>query len=182
MQTQNAEGPTQSSDGEIVEDKARVAVAGGDQVEVLWSDLPAYVHQKAFSQSMELVPPLVASKIEKLRVSDCCAAGVDFHCSAVLESVLSDNNIYSSLIQHMNGTANIPAEGAGRNEWALGIAKSCMWAFSSGINYKRDLIGRGDNKDVAGSRDAKLKTLWDDTLCVPAKRYMDTYISSRLIT
>ena len=159
-----------------------IASSGGDPVQVLWSDLPAHSHEKAAVQSESHVPNLVASRLEKLSPSDAIHNGVDFHCSSVLETVLSDEGIVSAVAQRMD-EIQVSRVGEDKAEAVMNIAKTCMWRYSSGVNHKRDLssmIG-GNATDNGNSNDKQLKVLWDDLLSKPAKDYTSRYVSSRLI-
>ena len=160
----------------------RIALSGGDPIQVLWSDLPAHSHEKAAVQSGSHVPNLIAARLEKLSPSDAIHNGVDFHCSAVLNTVLSDGSIAAAVAQRMDGI-NVSKGGEDMAEAVMNIAKTCMWRYSSGVNHKRDLStmvdGAASNKNM--DDDKPLKALWDDLLSKPAKDYTSRYVSSRLI-
>ena len=160
----------------------RIALSGGDPIQVLWSDRPAHSHEKAAVQSGSHVPNLISARLEKLSPSDTIHNGVDFHCSAVLETVLSDEGVAAAVAQRMD-EINVTKGGEDMAETVMNVAKTCMWRYSSGVNHKRDLSsmvdGTASNNNMDG--DKQLKALWDDLLSKPAKDYTTRYVSSRLI-
>jgi len=163
---------------------AHVTMSGGNPLQILWSDLPAHSHEKAAAQSGGLVPNLITVRLEKLSPSDAIHNGVDFHCSAVLETVLSDKSIAAAIAQRMVKTSvgNAPEEGEDKAEAMMNIAKLCMWRYSSGVNHKRDLSSMADaNVANTNDKDKQLKELWEEFLSKPAKDYTSRYVSSRLI-
>jgi len=190
LHTQDPEALSQANAGhgsdssKISEARARIAVAGGDSLQVLWSDLPAHSHEKAVVQSGDLVPHLIATRLEKLSPSDAIHNGVDFHCSAVLETVLSDKSIVAAVARRLDvmNMDSSPGDGEDKAESVMNVAKSCMWIYSSGVNHKRDLcsVGNAGVADV-NDKDKQLKALWDDLLSKPAKNYTSRYVSSRLV-
>ena len=189
LHTQDPEALSQANAGHgsdnstKFEARARIAIAGGDSLTVLWSDLPAHSLEKAAVQSGDHVPNLIAARLEKLSPSDAIHNGVDFHCSAVLETVLSDESIVAAVARRLDmmSVDNLPGGGEGKAESVMNVAKSCMWSFSSGVNHKRDLSSAADAAAATTDDNGKqLKALWDDLLCKPAKDYTRRYVSSRL--
>ena len=159
----------------------RIALSGGDPIKILWSDLPAHSHEKAAVQSGSHVPNLISARLEKLSPSDAIHNGVDFHCSAVLETVLSDEGVAAAVAQRMD-EMKMRRGGEDTTEAVMIVAKTCMWRYSSGVNHKRDLSSMVDGTiSSANDDDKQLKALWDDLLSKPAKDYTTRYVSSRLI-
>ena len=161
---------------------AIIPSSGGDPIQVLWSDLPAHSHEKAAVQSGNHVPNLIAARLEKLSPSDAIHNGVDFHCSAVLETVLSDEVTVAAVARRMD-EINVSRVGEDdKAEAVTNVAKTCMWRYSSGVNHKRDLSLMADGTiSNANDDDKQLRALWDDLLSKPAKDYTTKYVSSRLI-
>ena len=189
LHTQDPEALSQANTGHgsdnstKLEARARIAITRGDSLQVLWSDLPAHSHQKAAVQGGDLVPNLIAARLEKLSPSDAIHNGVDFHCSAVLETLLSNESIASVVARRLGMTNgdNLSGCGEGKAESLMNVAKSCMWSFSSGVNHKRDLSSTADAVvTTTDDNDKQLKSLWDDLLNKPAKDYTSRYVSSRL--
>ena len=189
LHTQDPEALSQANTGHgsdnstKLEARARIAITRGDSLQVLWSDLPAHSHQKAAVQGGDLVPNLIAARLEKLSPSDAIHNGVDFHCSAVLETLLSNESIASVVARRLGMTNgdNLSGCGEGKAESLMNVAKSCMWSFSSGVNHKRDLSSTADAVvTTTDDNDKQLKALWDDLLSKPAKDYTSRYVSSRL--
>ena len=141
-----------------------------------WQFVPEIIHRKPIDDSI-IVTALVHEKLKSLSFYDTVIAGIDFHCSNIVETMLNDVAIRSDAaryIQRQHGH-----DGPISDE-ALGtIIRRSMWTCSSGINSKRPLMWdvkcEDEPKRVLGDEE-----LWTAVLKEPHRNYAHSYISSRL--
>ena len=125
-----------------------------------WLDLPFAMHEKSREQSTRtpgLFIDLVSVGLDYLRFADISVEGVDFHCSAVIEYMLKDEELVQLSIdlQILSNETDFPDSDEERLRWLSKIWKSCMWDFGSGVNYRRPLI-----KSKGGPANKKHENLW----------------------
>lgn len=151
--------------------------------DVEWSDVPARMHYKAKEQSIVRVTPLCETGIDSLTMDDICIEGVDFHCSAVVDHLLSDEDLVGLchdllVLSKQRDASQLPATAEGRRSWLEGIFKRCMWTFSSGVNRRRHLpadIGKHREEDST-----TFSNMWYELLAPRAKQYQERYVKDRL--
>lgn len=162
----------------------RVRPAAPSLSELKWIDVPTAVHERPKAQSHSRVSPLVQAKLNKLSVQDICLAGVDFHCSSVLDHIIRHDSEFERCFQSLcaivvpAGLSPPPADKDKRRPYLMQVMKTCMWEYSSGINLRRPLCS-----DAAKERDTKnpaLKSFWDENLVASVEAYMKNYVESRL--
>jgi hypothetical protein len=56
------------------------------------------MHRRAKEQGESKVASLCATGIDQLRMQDICIEGVDSHCSAVVDHLLSDNELVGEYV------------------------------------------------------------------------------------
>jgi hypothetical protein len=155
------------------------------QEQVFWIDIPTAIHQRQKLQSAAHVEPLVQRKLEKLTLQDICLAGVDFHCSSVLDQAIRDNYDYERCYESLcaiavrAGLSRLPASKDRQRSHLMQLMKSCMWKFSSGVNHRRPLVGESVTKPTDG-KEAALKRFWDENLATSVEKYMKQYVGDRL--
>ena len=115
-----------------------------------WVDIPVKMHQKAMENSAQVVNPLVMFGIEALSLKDFALAGIDFHCSSILEDVvLSDQAIVDSIIQIFSN--DFASSGNTKDkQWiqVISFMKEVMWKCSAGVNHRFSIA---DDKSCDGS-------------------------------
>ena len=149
-----------------------------------WWDVPTVIHARARVQSRTHVTQLAGQGIEKLSLQDICLAGVDFHCSSVLDHAIADDFVFEacceklSTISASEGLSPLPTNKGQRREYLVDTLKTCMWNFSSGVNHRRPLLTEAQVDE--GEKEAALKSFWDETVAPRVEEYMRTYVADRL--
>jgi predicted CopG family antitoxin len=147
-----------------------------------------------------MVPPLIVdenSKLNALKIADITPSGIDFHCSSVLNTVLSNHEVYNQLVklvgnnsindlnEEPNGTSKecnktIPftVDGKVSKDFILSKLKSCMWNFSSGRNNKSYIV---ENKMILNEYATTLqeKEIWK-LISAHVDSYVVNYVSCRV--
>jgi len=150
---------------------------------IQWIDIPSLLYDPIRLQnSSKLVPPMLImtgdKRVTALKVSDITLAGIDFHCCNVLESVLSDEVICSTICNKLrdSGFPDMPATGDKKKlqDYALIFLKKCMCQFSSGVSNKR-LISGADMPEKE-----EWFHLWQ--VVIPSvNAYSNRYLAARLV-
>jgi hypothetical protein len=174
-----------------------------------WSQVPSYIHHTAFQKSSSRIDSLLMSAnnnlptgvspagltcrgLQKLFFSDITTEGVDFHCSSILKDTILGN---SSLVQscldflwQINHREPIPNTEDRRLVWLENVLKSCMWNFSSGVNFRvlsltvsANANDNGRTSSTSENDEKKiLKQLWEQHILPRTKVYTEQYVKSRL--
>lgn len=140
-----------------------------------WNRVPFKLHSKSKKVSSKVVDSLLSQKprIEPLSMKHMSFAGIDFHCSSILEDILLEQQgklmmhqvttIVSSMIppepkppahyyfKHKS-SSSFP-EKETNDTWVhknvFSLMKTAMWKFSSGVNHRQDLsCYAGDDKTI----------------------------------
>jgi hypothetical protein len=178
------------SEGNVPEWIAQRLSASSSQKEALlrWSDLPTLFHQSSIRQSPSRVGPLCQqTAMASLTMTDITTEGVDFHCSSILETILSDRELVEQCYKRLEGIAGleddsstrVPAEemNGRRRAWLEGIVKRCMWNYSAGVNRRLSLTRIVDPKKP---ETGELKAFWDKLIQRKAKGFAERYVKERL--
>ena len=148
----------------------------------VWTEVPALLHQRGREQSTAaagLFMDLFKTGVDYLRLTDVSVEGVDFHCSAVIDHLLRDEELVdlSGDLLVLSNEKDFPDESGERREFLANIWKSCMWYCCSGVNYRRPLITRpGDNKSCP----KKYENLWKSLAEAKANEFQCRYVQDRL--
>lgn len=139
-----------------------------------WNCIPFFIHSNARQQSQTLVTMSMFNSpggVVALTTNDVCPAGIDFHCSQVVEHLLSRPYVYSCVCERLK-----PPNSEINRDWIASKVKQCIWNYSSGVNRRRTLIGSAKQSDCA----SVLKGLWDDVLTSPFDDYVNKFVKDRL--
>lgn len=140
-----------------------------------WGDLPLKLHERLQEQSKAPVSTLVHQGLFRLEFKDVCVEGVDFHCSSVLDQLISHQQLFHSCIDFLSRDGlHIPGN---QHEWLMEILRQCMWNYSSGVNHRRSFSGENVIKDD----DTNMKCFWQELIAPMAQEYMKRYIKERLV-
>ena len=141
-----------------------------DQKAIQMRDIPRILHGPSRKKSVELIThQLVApGGLAKLTEADVCVAGIDFHCSPVVENLLSRTHVYASLCEKLSSNDR---------EWIISQVKSCIWTYSSGVNRRRTFIERLDETTPS---EEKLKVVWETILKPPFDDFTKKFVRQRL--
>lgn len=147
-------------------------VASESAQPICWWDFPRVLHEKARETSQKLVTSIIVCPggLLKLTSSDVCSAGIDFHCSPVVEYLLSQRGLYMSLCERFTALNN-------KNEVAdQDRLSGLIWDHSSGINHRRLLLETGRKK----AEDSSSIAIWDGVLKLPFDEYTKEFVKDRL--
>ena len=141
--------------------------------EVAWEDVPRLIY--SFDQNKKKnLEELLNHQLPFLKMHDMALSGIDFHCSNVIDVLVKDTSspFYIKLCNILGG---------GSREKVGNMAKTIMWEYSSGINYRRDFVEhvkQGGNDDMR--RDSRLKTLWEEEASPIMKNFASSLVFTRL--
>jgi len=174
-----------------------------------WMEVSHAIHAKAKEQSKTLIeanitPSPRGGLLDALELKDLSLAGVDFHCSSILEDVVANTTVFSAarqiLLANNDDTAttktqnNTNSQSSMRydREWVVNKLKASMWKYSSGINLKRKFIDsdkydreqqqqqQQDDDDDVTNEDKATKQVWDDVISPKVNAFAQRFLSSRL--
>lgn len=146
-----------------------------------WSELPALIHRRAREQSNDRVSALCTNGIDRLYFEDISVEGLDFHCSAVIDELLADQELCGIchdlvVLSSPSGDDCVPESAEGRRTWLESFMKSCMWNLSSSVNRRRPLL---TEKAVSTTKD-RYSELWTELIAPKALAYQKKYVEQRL--
>lgn len=141
-----------------------------------WNCIPSLIHAKARQESQRFVTTSMINTpvVVALTTNDVCPAGIDFHCSQVVEHLLSRPDVYSCLCERLNPL--LPPKSVSNRDWITSKVKTLIWNYSSGINRRRSLMRSTKQSDC----DSILKRIWDDVLSLPFDDYVKKFVKDRL--
>jgi len=141
----------------------------------LWILLPEMIHHKATDDSV-VVTALLHEKLHALSFYDVVIAGVDFHCSNVVEVMMNDEKICSEVASY--NQCHHLHDGHSSKEVIASVIRRCMWHCSSAINSKRPLA---EDVNLNESDTDVNRALWTDIFKEAHRSYAVSYITSRLV-
>lgn len=142
---------------------------------IYWWDIPRIIHEKARERSLQTITSGIVRPggLPKLSFLDISIAGIDFHCSSVVEYLLSQREICSSVYKGLSQT-EVGDRDNGKIAQQL---QQMIWTFSSGINHRRPLF-KVETADVEPSI---WKAVWNDVVKVPFNAYTTKFVKDRLV-
>jgi len=162
-----------------IRDKEQQLIATRYGIQIQWKEIPRIIHASPKESGIKLIPQLIRSKICYLQKHDITPAGVDFHCSNVLDATLS-NPSFSCKVEQILGCS------LDKDELA-GILKAACWKCSAGVNHRRvfDVVSSdaGMNSSVDDEKnvpDDCEKSIWKEALPI-VNQFTEAYIESRLV-
>jgi hypothetical protein len=165
----------------VVDDEiAQRCLNNSDRIK--WIEAPLFLHKDAMKKSLNLISPMISGEKPVLALShhDVTEAGVDFHCSNVLETIIQDPSVYTILITETSKLENVTKEsavdGMVTKERLLSILKGMMWKFSAGVNVRQSLSGL-QKQQLKLSPEYQI---WSKMIQPHVKSYVNSYISCRL--
>lgn len=161
----------------------------------LWWELPRVVHLKL--KLNDLVTPennyalkikvLCREGLMSLGINDVCLAGIDFHCSPILDNIVKDEFIFESVLLFLRDNNPISIKDCDdisgskrnvRNDLALRVLKEAMWKLNSGVNYKLNLE-TGTRMNTLECEQS-LRELWNTKIVSKVSLFAKMYVSDRL--
>lgn len=139
---------------------------------ILWAHVPSKIHERARDQAHQRVSELWqnTSRLRCLTLKDISTHGIDFHCSSIIDNLLSDEpfrELCYDLLK-MNGTQD------SYQTLLPSLLKRCLWDFSAGINRRQPLEG---GPQVTQS---ELQYLWNELIASRANAFQTAYVEQRL--
>ena len=148
-----------------------------------WSEVPVSIHRRAREQSTQapgLFTNLLHTGIDYLQFQDITVEGVDFHCSAVIDTLRNDHDLVqlSTDLMILSNEEGFPEGSHERLEWLCRIWKSCMWDYGSGVNHRRPLIVQSG--DLKHNKTNKYEHVWKSLAAKRALEFQMAYVQDRL--
>jgi hypothetical protein len=133
-------------------------------------DVPRILHEPFRLKSLDLITSEVVGpgRLLKLYETDVCSAGIDFHCSNVVESLLLQESVYTSLCKMLLSNDR---------DWIADQVKTCIWNYSSGVNRRCILFDMHEENSNTG---LALKSVWDEVLKGPFDEFTRKFVRQRL--
>lgn len=141
---------------------------------VHWCDLPRILHKVSHEKSVELITSDIVchSGLTKLNFNDLCCAGIDYHCSSIIEYLLTQKDVYSCL----SGRLALSKDKEDPQIRMTEQIKFMIWNYSSTINYRCPLLETDDkNAPTSG-----LKAMWETVVKPLFDCYTKNFIKDRL--
>lgn len=152
-----------------------------------WVDLPTRIYHSLCQKSESYVERTLFEKengLYQLSHSDLCLAGVDFHCTNIIDVVLNKTNekVCNHIINLISKNENKDLKTNEKDETLGRFLKSCMWNYHSGVNLRRPLIQSNDfaQKIENQSEDTMKQNLWNEFFMQAVNEYAKEYIKKRL--
>lgn len=113
-----------------------------NSTDIQWKDVPFLFHASGRNM-VHLLDKLLSTQLLRLTIHDVCAAGIDFHCTSVMDFLTKDPNssLITKLCKHL---------GSDSNDKIGSTLQRIMWDYSSGINKRRSFSVKdgADNPNV----------------------------------
>jgi len=136
---------------------------------ISWQVLPQFLHP--VDKSLLVVTLLVQEGVRCLKKHDICLAGIDFHCSNILDVILKNQQLQIDVNKLYDRHHSL-------GELASLLKKAC-WNCSGGVNFRRfwKMGAPPCTKDVD---DKKIKQIWE--LATPhANQFVSGYLQGKLV-
>lgn len=160
---------------------------------ISWRDVPSLLHDRSRVQSTDRVAPLVAQGIPCLVFEDISIEGVDFHCSPIVDHLLSlpvaklcsDLLVLSTTACEVSLEQTDPTrdsnDGATRKIALQDVFRHCLWQYSSGVNRRQPLLLHPplESRD-SDENQPDYKEMWRQLIAKEASRYQGSFIRERL--
>ena len=136
-----------------------------------WQDVPQFIHEQARRDSSNVVSSaLSAGNISMLYPADLCSAGIDFHCSSVIDFLLARKGLPEAMRKRLAGSHD--------SQWLKGQIKRLIWNHSSGVNHRKPL--KAEEKSQRAKICDPTKEIWEDVLKPDFDKYCSNFILNRL--
>jgi hypothetical protein len=162
-----------------------------------WWYLLDTIYEFPKNQGAVHVAGLIEGKgIQALALKDICLAGIDFHCSSILESIVTNDGLVKSVLDALQEVPlgcsicnDDDRDSIGGKSLVLKTLKECMWKFSAGVNYRRALVDQSTaeqtvskqpNNNNNPSRDEIVRRIWDTMISDKVNVFAKAYVEDRL--
>ena len=136
---------------------------------IRWTLVPATIHEKTRDQAHQLVSELCQSKLRRLTLNDISVQGIDFHCSSIIDHLLSDDPLRELChdLLKLNGDSDTCSQ-------LSSMLKQCLWDHSAGVNRRQPLDG--------GRKESRIELLhlWNELIAPRVSTFQTAYVEQRL--
>jgi hypothetical protein len=137
-----------------------------------WALVPAAIHERTRSQAHQLVSELCRNKLHQLTLKDISVQGIDFHCSSIIEHLLSDEPFRELCLDLLK--LNEPS--AISSSQLPSVLKQCLWDFSAGVNRRQPL--EGGRHEPSNN----LVNFWNELVATRVSAFQTAYVEQRLVS
>ena len=151
-----------------------------------WSMIPTMIHQNAMRQSLGRVQPILEQGLASLTFMDITTEGVDFHCSSVLDGLVSDTEFIERCCTQLNDISAsldlrpVPFSITEKRIWLERVLKRCMWKYSAGVNRRLPMREIDTTSASALNKDDALQNFWLNFILPKTKSFAEKYVKERL--
>lgn len=168
----------------IVQQRLAATVSSSNPAALQWTMIPYLIHQSARKQSTSRVQPMIEQGLASLTFSDTTTEGVDFHCSSIIDYILSDSTLVHKCeekFEKIVGLGPLPQGHADRKAWLERILKRCMWKYSAGVNRRlpMTMMIHSENDD-SKQETSPMEAVWKEIVQTKAKKFAEQYVKDRL--
>jgi hypothetical protein len=153
----------------------RTRFESGDQCPKLnlnWALVPATIHERTRNRAHQLVSELCRNRLHQLTLKDISVQGIDFHCSSIIEHLLSDEPFRELCLDLLK--LNEPL--AVSSSQLPSVLKQCLWDFSAGVNRRQPLEG-GQHEPSEN-----LLNFWNELIASRVSAFQTAYVEQRLVS
>ena len=168
--------------------------------QLLWCNVPTYLHQKSREQGLDRVLALCNHGVDRLLFDDICIEGIDYHCSGIINTLMSDEylcdicfdlmTLAEASLQPIETTTNLESMSSAthnqdrRNNLEF-ILKLVIWNFSSNVNHRRPLLieqlSHGTADETKNDSHSRYTGLWNDLIAPRVLEYQRKYVQQRMV-
>lgn len=156
----------------------------GRTIPIRWSHVPELLHP--IERSSKPVLPLLARPYPYLKFADITPAGVDFHCSNVLDMPLYNINMQSQVEELYRGNSSVSTKKLSIQKIGDILKRAC-WDHCSGVNYRRTfrqaVTPNSSNEPgaIEDNEKERIKQVWD-FVSPSVQNFAQEYLAQRLVT
>ncbi|KAL3939672.1 MAG: hypothetical protein SGBAC_005649 [Bacillariaceae sp.] len=157
----------------------------GRTIPISWSHVPNLLHP--VERSSKPVLPLLARPYPYLKFADTTPAGVDFHCSNVLDLPLYNISMQSQVEGLYRGNSSDPTKNKLSIQKIGEILKRACWDHCSGVNYRRTFrqavtpFSSNQSGAIDHQEKERIKQVWD-FVSPSVQNFAQEYLAQRLVT
>ena len=139
--------------------------------------------EKAREHSVNRIDRLIGEGLQLLTFNDITTEGVDFHCSSVLDFVLSDTSTQARLSASLRDASKrgivkpLPQEASDSRAWLENVLMEMIWTFSAGLNLRLPLTSHSEEM---APNEKEAKEIWKDAVLPRTKFFAENYVRQRL--
>lgn len=146
---------------------------------VTWISILKAVHSS--DSNKQALSDAVADDIfEKLRIQDVCLEGIDFHCSPVIDHVLSNPSLITVCLDLMLLSGDVIST-ENKQDVLQARLRKLMWQYSAGLNHRKPLLLTEETPTATGGETTDHSAIWKELIEPEVRRYQLQYVKQRLV-